>query len=167
MSYAFTTMHSPIGRIELVSDGSAITLLSIEGTLPTRHGTLFFEGDLGNPDAVLTQAVRELTEYFDRERTTFSVPVSLSGTTFRQAIWREVEAVPFGHSESYGDLARRAGIPQAARAVGGAVGSNPVPILVPCHRILAQDKRLTGYSSGSGIATKITLLDFEGIEYRL
>ena len=115
---------------------------------------------------MIKQATKELGEYFAGKRKDFDVPVKLVGTPFQQAIWHELLAIPYGGHASYGDLAARAGNPKAARAVGGAVGANPVPIIVPCHRILAGNSKLTGYSGGSGVPTKIQLLDIEGIEYK-
>jgi methylated-DNA-[protein]-cysteine S-methyltransferase len=165
MTSTFATIASPLGRIELTSDGEAITFLIIEGVEGSPHGRLQHGGRPGSPDAVITQATQELGEYFAGTRENFEVPVKLVGTAFQQAIWHELLAVPFGSHASYGELAARAGNPQAARAVGGAVGANPVPIIVPCHRILASNNRLTGYSGGSGVSTKIQLLSIEGIEY--
>lgn len=162
----FATIDSPIGRIELTSDGEAITFLSIEGAEGSPHGRLQHGGRPGTPDAIITQATAELSEYFAGKRTDFDVPVKLVGTEFQQAIWHELLNIPYGGHASYGELAARAGNPKAARAVGGAVGANPVPIIVPCHRILAGDDKLTGYSGGSGLPTKKLLLAIEGIEYK-
>lgn len=162
----FVTLESPIGRLEIVSNGSAVCGLTIEGAPGAPHGVLPHGGEPGRADRVLAQAARELGEYFDGERTLFEVPISLDGTAFQRTVWAALREVPHGFAESYGQLARRAGMPRAARAVGGAVGANPVPILVPCHRIVAQDGRLTGYSGGSGLATKVALLELEGIPIR-
>jgi methylated-DNA-[protein]-cysteine S-methyltransferase len=166
MTSTFATIDSPLGRIELTSDGEAITFLSIEGVEGSPHGRLQHGGRPGEPDKVIKQATKELGEYFAGKRKDFDVPVKLAGTEFQQAIWHELLNIPYGGHASYGDLAARAGNPKAARAVGGAVGANPVPIIVPCHRILAGNSKLTGYSGGSGVPTKIQLLDIEGIEYK-
>jgi len=160
-SFACATIDSPVGRLELVSDGDALLRLSIEGPdYPLQQG-----GRPGQPDAVIRQATQELTEYFDGARRGFDVPVKLVGTAFQQAIWHELAALNFGETSGYGELAARAGHPQAARAVGGAVGANPVAIIIPCHRVLAANGTLTGYSNGSGVETKIQLLKLEGISY--
>lgn len=156
--YTYATIDSPIGRLELVSNGDALTRLSIEGPdYPLQH-----HGHPGSPDMVIEQATRELDEYFAGQRTEFEVPIALVGTDFQQAIWLALLGVPFGETATYGELAAIAGTPQAARAAGGAVGANPVAIIVPCHRILAGDGKLTGYSNGNGIETKRQLLDLEG-----
>ncbi|MDQ4138519.1 MAG: methylated-DNA--[protein]-cysteine S-methyltransferase, partial [Actinomycetota bacterium] len=81
-------------------------------------------------------------------------------------VWQYLSTLPFGAVASYGEIGRSTGRPAAGRAVGGAVGANPVPILVPCHRVLASNRRITGYSGGNGIPTKVWLLDHEGIEHR-
>jgi methylated-DNA-[protein]-cysteine S-methyltransferase len=160
-AYAFATIDSPVGRLELVSNGEALVRLGIEGPeYPLQHG-----GRAGQPDAEIRQATSELAEYFDGTRRTFNVPVKLVGTAFQQAIWHELAALGFGETAGYGDLAARAGNPHAARAVGGAVGANPVAIIIPCHRVLAANGKLTGYSNGSGLETKVRLLELEGVSF--
>lgn len=154
-------LDSPIGRIELTGDGTAVTSLVIE-----RDGRLPRDGEPESSDAVLDRAAAQLTEYFAGQRTSFDVPVSLRGTEFQRAVWHELSHLEFGQVASYGELGLATGRPTAGRAVGGAVGANPVPIIVPCHRVLASNARITGYSGGNGIPTKIWLLDHEGIEHR-
>ena len=155
-------IDSPLGRIELVSDGEAIVSLAIEC-----DGALPFDDIPEHTAPVLDVAVTQLREYFAGTRTDFTVPVLLAGTAFQQTIWRELARMPFGTVTSYGALGDATGRPTAGRAVGGAVGANPVPIIVPCHRVLATSGRITGFSAGEGIATKAWLLDHEGIEHRL
>ncbi len=152
---------SPIGRILLLGEAEAVTRLEIE-----RDG-LFSVGEAPDaPTPVLELAARRLREYFAGERLEIDVPVRLGGTAFQRAIWAELEAIPFGEVRSYGDLGRATGRATAGRAVGGAVGANPVPLIVPCHRVLASDGRITGYSAGQGVPTKTWLLDHEGIAHR-
>jgi methylated-DNA-[protein]-cysteine S-methyltransferase len=167
MPSTFATIPSQLGRIEIISDGEAITHLNIEGKAPSGHGRLQHGGKEGTPDAVIEQAHKELDEYFQGTRKEFDVPVKLVGTEFQQQVWHELLAINYGSHASYGEIATKIGKPVAARAVGAAVGANPVPIIIPCHRILAQDGKITGYSGGNGIPTKIVLLDREGISYRL
>jgi methylated-DNA-[protein]-cysteine S-methyltransferase len=155
-------MVSPLGRILLTSDGTAITSLVIE-----RNGILPLEEAAELSDEVLDHAVEQLTEYFAGTRQVFDVPVVTRGTAFQQAVWQYLNTLPFGAVVSYGEIGRSTGRPTAGRAVGGAVGANPVPILVPCHRVLATNGRITGYSGGNGIPTKVWLLDHEGIEHRV
>ena len=154
-------IQSPIGRIELRGDGAAITALTIE-----RSGSLPADDLSENSDALLDLAAAQLAEYFRGERTTFEVPVSPRGSAFQQAVWRELVALPYGTVTSYGELGRATGRAAAGRAVGGAVGANPIPIIIPCHRVLASDLRITGYSGGAGVPTKQWLLALEGIAHR-
>ena len=156
-----TRIDSPIGRIEVTSDGDAVTTLSIE-----RQGHLPWEELPERTTMVLDRAAKQLGEYFAGKRTTFDIPVSLQGTEFQKAVWQQLGELPFGAVASYGEIGLATGRSTAGRAVGGAVGANPVPIIVPCHRVLATDKRITGYSGGNGIPTKVWLLDHEGIEHR-
>lgn len=151
---------SPIGRLELTGDGTAVTGLSIE-----RGGALPWDDEPERPDAVLAEAARQLAEYFAGQRAVFDVPVRLAGTDFQRSIWAQLQELGFGETVSYGVLGHRTGRATAGRAVGGAVGANPVPIIVPCHRVLAGNGRVTGYSGGNGIPTKLWLLDHEGIAH--
>lgn len=159
---ALHRLDSPIGRIEVVSDGSAIISLAIEsdGALP--HDALD-----ERPDAITIRAVAQLEEYFAGARHDFDVPVSLPGTAFQQQVWEQLVDLEWGEVISYRDLGHATGRERAARAVGGAVGANPVPIIVPCHRVLGTSGRITGYSAGEGVTTKSWLLAHEGIAHTL
>jgi methylated-DNA-[protein]-cysteine S-methyltransferase len=155
-------IDSPIGRIEVVShDGEAITGLAIE-----RAGTLPHERVPERRNALIDTAVEQLQQYFAGRRRDFDLPVRAAGTAFQQSVWAQLADLPFGGVTSYGALGVNTGRPTAGRAVGGAIGANPVPIIVPCHRVLAGDGRITGYSGGEGIPTKVWLLDHEGIPHR-
>ena len=154
-------IDSPIGRLEVASDGESITSLAIE-----RGGELPFEDLPERSNPVLDRAIEQLREYFAGTRTDFGLPVSLAGTEFQKAVWSELSALPFGGVVSYGEIGTATGRATAGRAVGGAVGANPIPIIVPCHRVLASDGRITGYSGGNGIPTKVWLLDHEGIAHK-
>lgn len=156
-----TRTDSPIGRIEITSDGNAVTSLSIE-----RDGALPFDELDENSNPVLELAVAQLDEYFRGERTTFELPVALHGTEFQREIWQQLATIDWGEVRSYGELGIASGRSTAGRAVGGAVGANPVPIIIPCHRVLASNGRITGYSGGNGIPTKVWLLRHEGIEHQ-
>ena len=154
-------IDSPIGRIEIEGNGAVVTRLTIE-----RAGRLPHDGEPEHRDAVLELAVAQLAEYFAGDRHDFDVPLALPGTAFQRDIWARLQAIPSASLVGYGELGRETGRPTAGRAVGGAVGANPVPLLVPCHRVLASDGRITGYSAGEGITTKVWLLDHEGIAHR-
>lgn len=153
--------ESPIGLLELTSDGEHITSLSIahQGEVPLQEYP-------ERTNAVLLEAKRQLGEYFAGTRHDFELPLALQGTAFQMSVWKRLSTIGWGEYLSYGELGNEVGKPGSARAIGGAVGANPIPLIVPCHRILAGDKRITGYSGGDGIATKVWLLDHEGIEHK-
>ncbi len=160
---ALRRMHSPIGRIEIVGDGAAVIGLAIE-----RDGSLPHDELPEVSDAVLDRAALQLEQYFAGRRHDFDVPVSLAaGTAFQRSVWEQLVDLEWGEVVSYGDLGRGTGRATAGRAVGGAVGANPVPIIVPCHRVLGSDGTITGYSGGEGIPTKSWLLAHEGIAHRV
>lgn len=154
-------MDSPIGRLEITALGGKVVGIEIE-----RRGRLTHEHEPVRTSPVLDKALKQLSEYFAGKRKTFAVPVSLAGTEFQRSVWDAVNDIPFGSVLSYGEVGHETGRPTAGRAVGGAVGANPIPIIIPCHRVLASDGRITGYSGGNGIETKAWLLDHEGIAHR-
>ena len=158
---AIGRMDSPIGRLEIIARGDSIVGLSIE-----RDGKLPHDSVPEKTNAVLATATQQLSEYFAGQRREFSIPVLLTGTPFQKSVWDSLAAIPFGAVRSYGEVGMTTGRASAGRAVGGAVGANPVPIIIPCHRVLAGDGRITGYSGGNGIPTKVWLLDHEGIAHR-
>ncbi|MFF2370189.1 methylated-DNA--[protein]-cysteine S-methyltransferase [Agromyces sp. NPDC058110] len=153
-------LESPIGRIELLADHEALTSLTIE-----RDGSLPHDDEPEHRNAVLETAAIQLDEYFAGTRTDFDVPVHLQGTEFQRAVWGRLQQLRWGDATSYGALAAAVGKPGSARAIGGAVGANPVPIIVGCHRVLASDGRITGYSGGEGVPTKLWLLGHERIGF--
>lgn len=154
---ALLRVPSPVGRLELVAEGDRVLALSIATAdrLPLDHLD-------DRPSAVLHEAARQLEEWFAGRRREFDVPVRLAGTPFQVAVWEALLRVPHGGVTTYGALAQVAGRPGGARAVGGAVGANRLCILVPCHRVLGADGRVTGFSAGDGVTTKVRLLAVEG-----
>ena len=158
---ALRRLESPIGRIEVVGDGSSIIALAIERDRMLPHDDLE-----ERPDVVTDQAVAQLLEYFAGARREFDVPVALAGTAFQLAVWEQLVTLEWGEVISYGELGHATGRATAGRAVGGAVGANPVPIIVPCHRVLGSSGRITGYSGGEGVPTKSWLLAHEGIAHK-
>jgi methylated-DNA-[protein]-cysteine S-methyltransferase len=155
---AFTTIESPIGRLLLTSDGTALTGLYMEPSRKAQSTDGCIE-DVSAPP--LSAAVRQLTEYFAGTRREFDLPLRLQGTVFQQRVWRELTEIPYGETWSYGELAKRIDKPNASRAVGLANGRNPISILVPCHRVIGADGSLTGY--GGGLDRKRWLLAHEGL----
>jgi methylated-DNA-[protein]-cysteine S-methyltransferase len=153
-------VNSPIGRIEIAADEHSITSLAIE-----RDGRLPHDDVAESSSPVLEAAAAQLAEYFAGERHDFDLPVNLAGTEFQRAVWAELARLKFGDVSSYGAIGLATGRPTAGRAVGGAIGANPVPIIIGCHRVLAANRKITGYSGGNGIPTKVWLLDHESIAH--
>lgn len=152
---AHTIVGSPIGPLRLVAADSALCGLYMDS-----HRHLPQEAALGpRDDGPFREVAAQLEAYFEGERTDFDVPLHLRGTTFQRKVWEALRAIPYGRTCTYGELARRIGAPGAARAVGLANGRNPVSVIVPCHRVVGADGRLTGY--GGGLARKQFLLDLE------
>lgn len=154
--------QSPLGRIIAAATAKGLAGLWFENQ---RHypkelaPDSVWPVDTGHP--FLRQTCGQLDEYFAGTRTQFDMPLDLShGTTFQQSVWQALLAIPAGATASYGEISRRIGNPAAVRAVGAAVGRNPVSIIVPCHRILGTDGSLTGYAGG--LERKTALLQLEG-----
>ena len=108
---------------------------------------------------ITQEAARQLDEYFERRRTTFDIPLLFAGTDFQKKVWRALLEIPYGQTLSYGEMARRLGLPKAVRAVANANGANAISIFAPCHRIIGSNRSLTGY--GGGIEAKKFLLELE------
>lgn len=147
-------MNTPVGRLVLESAGDVL----IGIWLPNETKLAGSSGHGAPP--VLKDAATQLEEYFARERTEFDIPMELDGTSFQKQVWAELSRIPYGTTISYGELARRVGRPKGPRAVGQANGRNPVPIIVPCHRVVASNG-LGGY--GGGLPMKRALLAVEGL----
>lgn len=153
---------TPIGRVEVMSDGESITGVGLEhnGMLP--HDGLAFDST-----AVADEAIAQLLDYFQGTRRRFSVPIAHYGTPFQLQVWRVLAAIPWGHCTSYGAIAATVGRVGSGRAVGGAIASNPTPLLVGCHRVLSAAGRVTGWSWADGTRTKSWLLHHERIPHLL
>lgn len=145
--------QSPIGTLEILGSAAAITAINFLDSAPATPA----QDEL---PAHLQTACRQLAEYFQGQRQTFDLPLEPAGTPFQQRVWQELLTVPYGRLLSYQDVANAIGNPHAVRAVGAANGQNPIPIVIPCHRILASDGKLTGY--GGGLWRKEWLLRHEG-----
>jgi len=156
----FLHMASPVGRLEVTSDGKYITGLFIEN-----DGGLPCDGEPELTTAVLERAQEQLCDYFRGNRHDFDVPLRPTGTPFQEAIWNQLQRIRWGQHTSYKNLGEKIGKSGAARAVGRAVGANPIPIVIGCHRVLSATGQLTGYSGGAGTRTKAWLLDHENIRH--
>jgi methylated-DNA-[protein]-cysteine S-methyltransferase len=150
-------LSSPIGTMEVtVDDAGAVTRISFVEATST---------DTGDVDDACARAIRQLEEYFLGERRRFRLPLAPEGTEFEHRVWAEVCRIPFGTTDTYGEIARRLRDPDAARAVGAANARNPIAIVVPCHRVIGTYGDLTGYAGG--IERKKWLLDMESGQARL
>ncbi len=158
-AWVTATYDSPLGTIWLAASTQGLTGLWFEGQ---RHGPENFAQWRPEPThPVLAQARRQLDAYFARTHTVFDLPLDLSaGTAFQTRVWQALRAIPAGVTQSYAALAERIGAPRAVRAVGAAVGRNPVSIVVPCHRVIGASGALTGYAGG--LVRKTALLRLEG-----
>lgn len=142
------SLHTPLGDLTVSEEEGAIVALD------------WGRGRDQAETALLRRARDQLQDYFDGARTVFDLPLAPHGTNFQRRVWDALRAIPAGQTRTYADIAREIGC-RAPRAIGQANGANPIPILIPCHRVVAADGTLGGYSGGEGAATKRYLLDLE------
>ncbi len=153
----YSRIESPVGELLLVADDAALRVIEFRNPRhPIKASPQWREGD----NAVMREAARQLAAYFRNALRHFDLPLAPQGTAFQQSVWRTLAGIPYGDTISYGELARRVGKPTAMRAVGAANGRNPLPIVLPCHRVIGADGSLTGF--GGGLPTKQFLLTLEG-----
>jgi methylated-DNA-[protein]-cysteine S-methyltransferase len=168
----WTTMESPVGELRIIASRTAVTAVEFERPDPagapprssmSRAAVLSAGRPVGDRDdahPLLLEAVRQLRAYFEGELKEFDLPLAPAGTTFQRSVWEELQRVGYGETVTYGEVARRLGMtPAASRAVGLANGRNPIPIVIPCHRVVGADGTLTGYAGG--VDRKQVLLDLE------
>lgn len=155
----YQTISTPIGPIRLMASERGLCAVLFNAG---RNNKVFFDGLLEQrtDHPVLLRTASQLSEYFAGKRKSFSLPLDMRGTVFQIKAWRELEKIPYGQTITYGEQARRLGDAGKARAVGMANGRNPLPIIVPCHRVIGISGELTGFSGGLPI--KQFLLDLEG-----
>ena len=157
----YTELESPIGPLLLAADDSGLREIRfVNGRDKARP-----DPSWRRHDAPLAETIRQLRAYFARELETFDLPLAPAGTEFQRKVWQRLCDIPYGETISYGDLASRIGNPKASRAVGLANGSNPIPIVIPCHRVIGSNGKLTGY--GGGLPIKEKLLALERKQLRL
>lgn len=155
------TLPSPLGDLTIFEEAGAVVALEFgrAGESPRANKGRAPAGT-EKPSALLKRAARQLDDYFDGKRRTFDLPLKPAGTAFQRKVWGRLAAIPRGRAETYGAIAKQ--LKSGARAVGTACGANPIPILIPCHRVLGAGGRLGGYSGEGGVATKRWLLEHEG-----
>lgn len=153
---SFLAFKSPIGVIRVFESNSRVVAIDIavSGAKVTTSSS-----------QLLKTAQKELEAYFDGKLTRFTFAMDISrGTEFQRSVWKEIQKIKFGQVKTYAEIAKAIGKPKAARAVGGAVGSNPIPLAIGCHRVLGARGKITGYSGGKGLPTKRVLLKLEGVD---
>jgi O-6-methylguanine DNA methyltransferase len=154
MNYAY--YDSPIGPLLIAGNEEAVThILFAKKGKPAKPEAGWIESAKGP----VGETLRQLKEYFSGRRRDFDLPLAFGGTKFQKSVWRKLQEIPYGETISYGELAKRVGNPKASRAVGSANGKNCIPIVVPCHRVIAAGGKLGGF--GGGLPTKQALLDLE------
>lgn len=158
MTTQFTETTSPLGTLRLTAEGGKLKGVHFRGQKHEPKPQPDWQR--ADDEPVLAQAREQLAEYFAGRRKRFELPLAPEGTPFQRAVWQALLAVPFGATSTYGAIAHAVGRPTAARAIGAAIGANPIGIVVPCHRIIGRDGTLTGYAGG--IERKSRLLALEG-----
>ena len=153
LSLFYDTLDTPLGTLTLEASEQGLTNIRFPNRAQSVAGKM-------TSNSVLSLAKRELKAYFAGQLKEFSVPLDWHGTAFQESVWRALTAIPYGETTSYADIARAIGRPRSARPTGGAVGRNPLPIIVPCHRVIGSDHTLTGFTGGLNI--KVALLELEG-----
>ncbi len=157
-TYFYKIMPSPVGALKLVASARGLAAVLWENDDPKRVRLTPLVEDAAHP--VLLESERQLQEYFAGQRQVFTLPFDPAGTAFQKDVWQALSTIPFGETRSYEQIARQIGRPKAVRAVGAANGRNPLSIVVPCHRVIGANGKLTGFAGG--LQTKAFLLGLEG-----
>ena len=157
MNLSYKYLASPVGKLKLIASETGLIAILWENDDPRRVSLAAMVQDDEQP--ILVETARQLQEYFEGRRDTFALPLDMRGTAFQKDVWHALQAIPFGQTQSYGQIAKQLGRPAASRAVGAANGRNPLSIVVPCHRVIGAGGKLTGY--GGGLDRKRLLLDLE------
>ncbi|MDT8429230.1 MAG: methylated-DNA--[protein]-cysteine S-methyltransferase [Pseudomonadales bacterium] len=151
----YTYMESPIGNLLLAGDGQALNVLGF----PTGKAVRKHQPDWLRRNEMFRREKDQLSAYFAGELQQFDLPLAPQGTAFQQLVWQQLQRIPYGETRSYGEIANSIGQPRASRAVGAANGLNPIPIIIPCHRVIGSTGKLVGF--GGGLETKEHLLSLE------
>lgn len=151
----FAIMNTPIGRLVIGENSSGVSAIIFNAD------SFSIPNSWKKVERLSSEVIKQLQQYFDGERYEFDLPLSPEGTSFQMEVWRALEKIPYGETISYLDLAKRIGKPAAVRAVGAANGANPLPIVIPCHRVIGHNGKLTGY--GGGLEKKQYLLSMESL----
>ena len=147
MDITCSSLMTPVGTLSLFEDEGKIVVVE------------WGQAPKGTETPLLTEAKAQLSAYFSAKLTKFDLPLDPYGTDFQKKVWQAMCEIPFGQTATYGEIAKK--LDSSPRAVGGACGKNPIPIIIPCHRVVGSNGKLTGYSGGEGVETKIQLLRME------
>lgn len=142
----YTSFETKFGMITVIGDENGIQVIHIE--TPESKRTLTLAADWQRDDFFFDEVKRQLVEYFDGQRKTFDVKLNPQGTVFQKRVWHALQAIPYGETRTYGEIAAAIEMSTASRAVGAANGRNPIPIIIPCHRVIGQNGKLTGFAFG-------------------
>lgn len=153
-------MPTPIGEITIYANDTAVTGLYMEAYHHQKSVDARFKSAREKHTPMLLVAEKEIKAYFAGKLKAFTVPVEITGTAFQKAVWQSLREIGYGELWTYADVAKHIGNPRACRAAGGAIGSNPVSIIIPCHRVIGSNATLTGF--GGGLPAKQRLLEIEG-----
>lgn len=183
---AVGNVDSPVGKLRIAADASGLREIRFlrdrdsqpsedrnatkplrssddrAGDEPSRDRSV--ANSASEAERIVTETVEQLSQYFDGKRRVFDLRLAPRGTAFQQRVWNALLSIPFGQLVSYGEIAHRIGLPRASRAVGAANGANPIPIVIPCHRVIGSSGTLTGYGGGLDIKEKLLLLEGIGID---
>lgn len=157
----WTVIDSPIGELRLVENAGAISAIDFH---PFSYADDRPRGDRDDEHPLLVECARQLAEYFAGERTAFDLPLAPVGTVFQQKVWGELVTIGYGRTATYGEIAGRLGLTgHGARAVGLANGRNPIPVVIPCHRVIGANGSLTGYAGGMDRKQLLLSLESDGL----
>jgi methylated-DNA-[protein]-cysteine S-methyltransferase len=160
MDYNYSIIETPLGNLSILADNESLKILKFSDSLQSFEKKFPMPKILRKKNLVLQNAEKQIQEYFRKERKIFDIPLDISlGTTFQQTVWNSLIDIGYGSLASYADIARKINHPNAYRAVGNANNSNPISIIIPCHRVVGSNGNLSGY--GGGIDKKKFLIDLE------
>jgi methylated-DNA-[protein]-cysteine S-methyltransferase len=152
----FTTVATPLGIFTLIADDQGLAQITLPGVTGPRQTE---NNEITSKHPVLQSGARQITEYTNGQRSVFDLPLHPHGTEFQQQVWEIIKNIPYGRTLSYGEIARKLGDHKKARAVGGAANANPLPLVIPCHRVIGSNGSLTGFAGGLNLKEKLLQLE--------
>lgn len=158
MEYFYEKMQSPLGWLYIICDKTKLKAIEFEHSWK-EHKKTYQNPLIEKHTAVSQKVIRQLEQYFNHKRSTFDIPLAPEGTEFQKKAWKILQSIPYGKTISYQEQAIKAGKKAAVRAIGAANGRNPIPIIIPCHRVIGKNGALTGYAGGLSIKKKLLSLE--------